>query len=149
MRRVFGVARVSLLGLAVGLALADSSIVTLALPDVLREFDVGVTTVSWVLTSFNLVLALVALPAALVARRRAREAPLHLVHAHPGQPGDDHLPDALPAELLLDQLDDRVEHGVDLLLGQLGLLRDLGQERRLGQRLLRLRHDVDSGLRRI
>ena len=73
MRRVFGVARVSLLGLAVGLALADSSIVTLALPDVLREFDVGVTTVSWVLTSFNLVLALVALPAALVARRRARE----------------------------------------------------------------------------
>jgi predicted MFS family arabinose efflux permease len=61
-----------LLGLAVGLALADSSIVTLALPEVLREFDVGVTTVAWVLTSFNLVLALVALPAALVARWRPR-----------------------------------------------------------------------------
>jgi MFS family permease len=62
--------RSPLLALAVGLALADSSIVTLALPDVLRDFDVGVTTVAWVLTSFNLVLALVALPVAYVARRR-------------------------------------------------------------------------------
>jgi predicted MFS family arabinose efflux permease len=66
--------RTRLLGLAVGLALADSSIVTLALPDVLREFDVGVTTVAWVLTSFNLALAVVALPAAYVARRRRRRA---------------------------------------------------------------------------
>jgi MFS family permease len=66
--------RSALLGLAIGLALADSSIVTLALPEVLREFDVGVTTVAWVLTSFNLVLALVALPAAYVSRRRPREA---------------------------------------------------------------------------
>ena len=66
--------RSALLGLAIGLALADSSIVTLALPEVLRDFDVGVTTVAWVLTSFNLVLALVALPAAYLARRRPREA---------------------------------------------------------------------------
>ena len=66
--------RSGLLGLAVGLALADSSIVTLALPEILREFDVGVTTVAWVLTSFNLVLALAALPAAYVARRRPRAA---------------------------------------------------------------------------
>ncbi len=66
--------RSGLLGLAVGLALADSSIVTLALPEILRDFDVGVTTVAWVLTSFNLVLALVALPAAYVARRRPRAA---------------------------------------------------------------------------
>src|SRR6185503_1654025 len=49
-----------LLGLAVGLALADSSIVTLALPEILGRFDVGITTVAWVLTSFNLVLALFA-----------------------------------------------------------------------------------------
>ena len=34
----------------------------------------GITTVAWVLTSFNLVLALVAVPAALVARRRPRPA---------------------------------------------------------------------------
>ena len=47
-----------LLGLAIGLALADSSVVTLALPDVLGDFDVGITTVAWVLTSYNLVLAL-------------------------------------------------------------------------------------------
>jgi MFS family permease len=63
-----------LLGLAIGLALADSSIVTLALPELLGELDVGVTTVAWVLTSFNLVLALAAVPAAYVARRRPRGA---------------------------------------------------------------------------
>ena len=66
--------RSALLGLAIGLALADSSVVTLALPDVLREFDVGLTTVAWVLTSYNLVLALGAVPAAYVARRQPREA---------------------------------------------------------------------------
>jgi MFS family permease len=66
--------RSALLGLGVGLALADSSIVTLALPDILGEFDVAITTVAWVLTSFNLVLAIAALPAAYVARRRPREA---------------------------------------------------------------------------
>jgi predicted MFS family arabinose efflux permease len=66
--------RSGLLGLAIGLALADSSIVTLALPEILGQFDVGVTTVAWVLTSFNLVLALAALPAAYVARRRPRRA---------------------------------------------------------------------------
>ena len=62
--------RPALLALAVGLALADSSIVTLALPEILGRFDVGITTVAWVLTSFNLVLALAAVPAAYVARSR-------------------------------------------------------------------------------
>jgi MFS family permease len=66
--------RSAMLGLAIGLALADSSIVTLALPDVLGEFDVGITEVAWVLTSFNLVLALLAIPAAYVARRQPRRA---------------------------------------------------------------------------
>lgn len=66
--------RPGLLGVATGLALADSSIVTLALPDVLREFDVGITSVAWVLTSFNLVLAALAVPAAYLARRRPRDA---------------------------------------------------------------------------
>src|SRR5919109_114134 len=61
-----------LLGLAIGLALADSSVVTLALPEVLRDFDVELTTVAWVLTSYNLVLAVLAVPAAYVARRRPR-----------------------------------------------------------------------------
>jgi MFS family permease len=66
--------RSALLGLGVGLALADSSIVTLALPKILGDFDVSITSVAWVLTSFNLVLALVAVPAAYVSRRRPREA---------------------------------------------------------------------------
>jgi predicted MFS family arabinose efflux permease len=66
--------RAALLALGVGLALADSSIVTLALPEILGEFDVAITTVAWVLTSFNLVLALVAVPAAYVARRRPRQS---------------------------------------------------------------------------
>lgn len=64
--------RSGLLGLAVGLALADSSIVTLALPEILREFDVEITTVAWVLTSYNLVLALAVVPVAYAARRRPR-----------------------------------------------------------------------------
>lgn len=64
--------RSALLGLAIGLALADSSVVTLALPDVLGQFDVSITTVAWVLTSYNLVLAISAVPAAYLARRRPR-----------------------------------------------------------------------------
>jgi MFS family permease len=66
--------RAGLLGVAIGLALADSSIVTLALPEILRELDVEITTVAWALTSFNLVFALLAVPAAFVARRRPRAA---------------------------------------------------------------------------
>jgi MFS family permease len=66
--------RQALLGLGVGLALADSSIVTLAVPQILGDFDVAITSVAWVLTSFNLVLAVVAVPAAYVSRRRPRES---------------------------------------------------------------------------
>lgn len=58
-----------LLSLAVGTVLADSAIVTLALPSILRQFDVEVNTVAWVLISFNLVLAIVAVPAARVCIR--------------------------------------------------------------------------------
>jgi len=62
--------RIALLGLAVGVVLADSSVVTLALPEMLARYDVEVQTLAWVLTSFNLALAVSALPAAYVARRR-------------------------------------------------------------------------------
>jgi MFS family permease len=62
--------RRALVGLGIGLALADSSVVTLALPDILRQFDVEIPTVAWVLTSYNLWLALAAVPAAYAARRR-------------------------------------------------------------------------------
>lgn len=60
------------LAISVGVVLADSSIVTLGLPDVLREFDSTVVGVSWVLTAFNLALALAVLPAARLARRSPR-----------------------------------------------------------------------------
>ncbi len=52
------------------MALADSSVVTLALPDMLRRFDVSITSVAWVLTAYNIVLAAAAVPAAHLARRR-------------------------------------------------------------------------------
>ncbi len=61
-------ARVAL-ALAVGLVLADSSVVVLALPEIYRELDVSVSEVTWVLVAFNVVLAASALPAAMAARR--------------------------------------------------------------------------------
>ncbi len=61
--------RVALLALAVGLVVADSSVVTLGLPDVLADFDTTAGDVSWVLTAYNLVLALAALPAAVLVAR--------------------------------------------------------------------------------
>jgi MFS family permease len=60
--------RVAALALAVGLVLADSSIVVLALPEIYRELDTSVAGVTWVLVSFNLVMALAAVPAAHLAR---------------------------------------------------------------------------------
>ena len=57
------------LALAVAMVLADASVVVLALPDMLTALDATVTGVSWVITAFNLALALAAVPAALAARR--------------------------------------------------------------------------------
>ncbi len=57
------------MALAVGLVLADSSIVVLALPEIYRSLEVSVSGVVWVLVAFNLVLALCAVPAAYAARR--------------------------------------------------------------------------------
>jgi len=61
--------RLAALAIAVGLVLADSSIVVLALPQIYRELDTSVAGVTWVLISFNLVMALAAVPAAHLARR--------------------------------------------------------------------------------
>ena len=61
--------RLAGLAIAVGLVLADSSIVVLALPEIYRELETSVAGVTWVLVSFNLVLALAAVPAAHLARR--------------------------------------------------------------------------------
>jgi MFS family permease len=45
-------------------------VVTIALPKILAQYDVEIATLSWALTSFNLALAVAALPAAFAARRR-------------------------------------------------------------------------------
>lgn len=54
----------------VGIVLADSSVVTLALPAILDRYDTTVSGVAWVLTSFNIVLAVAVLPAAVLAARQ-------------------------------------------------------------------------------
>src|SRR5215469_8048208 len=69
MDRGRGNPRVWALALAVGIVLADSSIVVLALPDIYRDLNTSVFGVTWVLVSFNLVMAVAAVPAAMVARR--------------------------------------------------------------------------------
>ena len=61
---------VAALGLVVGMVLADSSVVILALPDILDQFQVAIDDVAWVLTLFNLVLAVAAVPAAYLSRRQ-------------------------------------------------------------------------------
>jgi len=58
------------LSLVVAVVLGDSGVVTLALPEILQDFDAEVAQVAWVLTAFNLVLALVAVPAARLSMRR-------------------------------------------------------------------------------
>lgn len=65
MRRAVG----PLLVVTVALVLADSAVVTLALPDILFHLDATVTQVAWVLIAFNLVLGLIAVPAAMVLAR--------------------------------------------------------------------------------
>jgi hypothetical protein len=65
-----GTIRTGAWALSVGVVLADSSIVTLALPEVLREYDTSVFGVSWVLTAYNVFLAALIIPAAGLARRR-------------------------------------------------------------------------------
>lgn len=67
MRRVVA----PLLAVTVAMVLADSAIVTLALPDILQNLDASVGQVAWVLIAYNLVLGLAAVPAAaLFARAR-------------------------------------------------------------------------------
>ena len=57
--------------LAVALAVADSSVVVLALPDLYRTFDVSIVAVSWTITAYNLAIVVGAL-AVLPLERRVR-----------------------------------------------------------------------------
>ena len=61
--------RVAAICLAVGLVLADSSVAVLALPAIYRELDVALGDLHWVLTAFNIALAVAAVPVALLVRR--------------------------------------------------------------------------------
>ena len=61
-------ARSLVLAVAAGLVLADASIVTLALPDVLRELDTTVEGVAAVIGVYTIVLAVALLPAERIAR---------------------------------------------------------------------------------
>lgn len=65
MRRVVA----PLLAVTVAIVLADSAVVTLALPDILQNLDASVGEVAWVLIAYNLVLGLAAVPAAAVFAR--------------------------------------------------------------------------------
>lgn len=60
------------LSLAVGIVLADSAIVTLALPQILRDLDTNVSDVAWVLIAYNLVLGLAAVPASRLCVKPGR-----------------------------------------------------------------------------
>lgn len=60
---------VPLLAVTVAMVLADSAVVTLALPDILRHLDATVEQVAWVLIAFNLVLGLAAVPTATTLER--------------------------------------------------------------------------------
>lgn len=64
-----GTAGVAVLSLVVAVVLGDSGVVTLALPEILRDFGATVWGVAWVLIAFNLVLALLAVPAARACAR--------------------------------------------------------------------------------
>ena len=56
---------------AVGLAFADASVVALALPDLYAEFDTSIVGVSWVLTTYALVVAVTCDPGRAAAPPRA------------------------------------------------------------------------------
>jgi MFS family permease len=66
--------RVAAICLAVGLVLADSSVAVLALPAIYTELDVALGDLHWVLTAFNIALAVAAVPVALLVRRAADRA---------------------------------------------------------------------------
>ena len=61
---------VPLLAVTVALVLADSAVVTLALPDILTHLETTVGQVAWVLIAYNVVLGVAAVPVSRLLRRR-------------------------------------------------------------------------------
>jgi predicted MFS family arabinose efflux permease len=60
---------VAVVAAVVGLAFADSSVVVLALPQLYGRFDTTITGVSWVLTAYNVTVALTAIALVLFVHR--------------------------------------------------------------------------------
>jgi MFS family permease len=60
---------IAAVSLAVALAVADSSVVVLALPAIYGTFDVSIVTVSWTITAYNLAIVVGALGVLAVERR--------------------------------------------------------------------------------
>src|SRR6058998_2967583 len=67
------------LAAAVALAFADSSIVVLALPELLQRFHASVSDVAWVVTAYNVAVAVVAAAATRVRLDPTRSVRLGLV----------------------------------------------------------------------
>jgi MFS family permease len=59
----------ALLVVATALAFADSSIVVLAVPEIVDDFDVGVNSASWVITAYNLAVVVAGLVLLRLVRR--------------------------------------------------------------------------------
>src|ERR1700757_4791583 len=58
-----------LVAVAVAIAFADSSVVVLALPDLYARFHTAIEGVAWVVTAYNVAVAVVALALVLVVHR--------------------------------------------------------------------------------
>src|SRR5262249_57738289 len=63
------VLRLAALVAAVAIAFADSAIVVLALADLVAQYDVSINGVAWVVTSYNIALAVAAFALVFVGRR--------------------------------------------------------------------------------
>jgi MFS family permease len=68
-RRTPATAHQLALAVAIALAFADSSIVVLALPELYVEFDTTIPRLSWVVTAYNLAVAVAIVPLVPLARR--------------------------------------------------------------------------------
>ena len=60
---------IAVVALAVALAVADSSVVVLALPDLYATFNVSIVTVSWTITAYNLAIVVGAIGVLAIERR--------------------------------------------------------------------------------
>ncbi len=60
---------IAVVALAVALAVADSSVVVLALPDLYQTFDVSIVSVSWTITAYNLAIVVGAIGVLAIERR--------------------------------------------------------------------------------